>query len=234
MKVMVILISLLIGIACTHQPPSDSNTSDVTYSIHTSLPQSVDTAARYLFYLHGGIVQQQGAHAVSPHYGPYKYLDILDSLKAQGFYVISEVRPKMVTDSMYTILLSQQIDTLLERGVTADHISVVGASLGAYITYEAAAIVQNESIKYALLGFCNAHVLEYYRSLPLYPKGRFLSIFERSDDKKSCATLFAQATPGQTFSEIALSMSNSHAFLYQPFDEWVAPLVHWIKETPPQ
>lgn len=47
----------------------------------------------YIFYLHGAIVQQQGADAVSSAYGKYEYRNIVTTLSKNGHTVISEVRP---------------------------------------------------------------------------------------------------------------------------------------------
>ncbi|MBZ0099623.1 MAG: hypothetical protein K8F30_11090, partial [Taibaiella sp.] len=57
---------------------------------------------KYVFYLHGAIVQQQGENAVSSTYGKYMYRAIVDSLKKNGFIVISEVRPKDATFDGYS------------------------------------------------------------------------------------------------------------------------------------
>ena len=59
----------------------------------SNVPLNPDTSIIHLFYLHGGIVQEQGVNAVSEYYGKYEYLAILDSLSRRGFYVISEARP---------------------------------------------------------------------------------------------------------------------------------------------
>lgn len=65
--------------------------SVLSQSANGFLPDNIEPGEHYLFYLHGGIVQQQGVNAVSQYYGAYKYLDILDSLSTRGFNVISEV-----------------------------------------------------------------------------------------------------------------------------------------------
>ena len=40
-----------------------------------------------IFYLHGKILEEQGANAVSREYGAYQYQAILDSFRANGFDV---------------------------------------------------------------------------------------------------------------------------------------------------
>ena len=63
-------------------------------SIGSTVPQEIKLDHYYIFYLHGGIVQAQGPNAISEYYGPYKYQDILEAFKDQGYDVISEVRQK--------------------------------------------------------------------------------------------------------------------------------------------
>jgi hypothetical protein len=110
----VLILSSLIG--CTGAPINPAPTSIPTRDEpaptslkntlipNTSLPQSsladfefpvsIDPAKRYLFYLHGKIVEDQGIPAISPDYGEYEYLPILGKLRGHDFVVISEQRPK--------------------------------------------------------------------------------------------------------------------------------------------
>ena len=61
-------------------------------SVSSALPAKLSPADRYLFYLHGGVVTVLGNNAINqsvPEWGPYEYLNILDSLRKRGFYIIS-------------------------------------------------------------------------------------------------------------------------------------------------
>src|SRR5258705_3601768 len=83
--------------------------SSYSQTISSSLPPKIDHSGKWLFYLHGAIVQDQGINAISKEFGPYKYLDILDTLKNRGFNVISEARPKDTRPGDYAEKVSQQI-----------------------------------------------------------------------------------------------------------------------------
>jgi hypothetical protein len=63
-------------------------------AILSRAPDHPNVRGRYLFYLHGRIIEEQGARAVSPDYGRYEYAAILQRLSGEGFTVISEVRPR--------------------------------------------------------------------------------------------------------------------------------------------
>ena len=102
----------------------------------SNLAGNIDSTGVYLFYLHGGIVQEQGANAVSIDFGRYEYHAILDSFKKQGFHVISEVRPRGTQEINYAKKVCKQIDSLLIKGVSPKNIIVVGASQGGFITID--------------------------------------------------------------------------------------------------
>ena len=102
-------------------------------SISSFLPHQIARSGNYLFYLHGGVVTVLGNNAINqsmPEWGPYEYLNILDSLRSRGFYIISENRKDGIEDSVYVDKISNQIDTLFKAGVNSQNILIVGASAG--------------------------------------------------------------------------------------------------------
>ena len=74
---------------------SISNT--IGQTISTVIPKKVDTSKKYLFYLHGGVVQEYGVNAVSKDYGPYEYVKILDTLAAMDILLLVKGDPKVLT-----------------------------------------------------------------------------------------------------------------------------------------
>ena len=102
-------------------------------NIRHDLPSNINPAGYYMFYLHGGVVTVKGDNAINdpvPQFGPYQYSRILDTLRAHGFYVISERRMPGVDDSVYVKKVALQVDTLLKAKVPARNIILVGASAG--------------------------------------------------------------------------------------------------------
>jgi hypothetical protein len=207
------ILSLLVSSFCNGQ------------IISSSLPRPIIRSANYLFYLHGAIVQEQGANAVSKDFGPYKYLDILDTFKFRGFYVISEVRPKETEIEGYGTKIKNQVDSLLNSGVPPSRITIVGASIGAYMTVDAAIKLQNPNLNYVLLGMCRPDTYKDYSDKKLC--GNFLSIYESSDTHGSCEKLFHQKNCGGKFKEVMINTGKNHGFLYQPYKDWVDPLVQF-------
>lgn len=199
-------------------------------SVSPMIPANPDTTQTFLFYLHGGIVQEQGINAVSPYYGKYEYLAILDSLSSKGYHVISEARPKGTEVKDYALKVKNQVDTLLSEGVAAENIVIVGASLGAYIAMETALQLKHPAIRYIIIGLCSVYARNYFGEYRVTYKGHFLSIYERSDSKGSCKAIFPPSSENLHFEEIELNTGLDHAFLYKPYKAWVQPVVNWVEQ----
>src|SRR5215203_7431607 len=85
--------------------------TSVGQSISSFLPAKIIQSERFLFYLHGAVVTRFGNNAITqsmPEWGPYEYLNILDSLRVRGFNIISENRKEGVDDSVYAAKISLQ------------------------------------------------------------------------------------------------------------------------------
>jgi hypothetical protein len=197
-------------------------------TITPSDTKDINVAAIYLFYLHGGIVQEYGAKAVSPYYGSYEYTAILDTLDNYGFHVISEVRPKGTTEVEYAEKVKYQVDSLLASGISPKQVVVVGASAGAYIALEVALTLRNPAVNFVVIGLCSTYARNYFAPKKQKLYGKFLSIYEVSDSKGSCQEIFSDV---KSFKEVALTMGIDHAFLFKPYDEWIKPLVEWVEHA---
>lgn len=194
-------------------------------------PTIIDPAGLYVFYLHGAIVQEKGPYAVSEYYGAYEYFPILSALSNYGYHVISEVRPRGTVELAYAEKLSKEIQQLLSSGVPPQNITVVGASMGAYITLDLAHLLQQQQINYALLGLCSDYAINYFSSFKDRLCGNFLSIYEASDSKGSCKKILDSPACKKGYQEIKLNMGIDHAFLYKPYKEWLIPLTEWINKS---
>lgn len=198
-------------------------------TINTSVPRNIDKAGRYMFYLHGRIVEEQGANAVHPVFGEYKYLDILDSLKKYKFHVISEVRPKNTNEILYAEKVVKQIDTLIKAGVSPKNIFIFGASKGAFITLWVSAKANNNKLNFVVMGICSEEITKEFGSQIIC--GNFLSIHESSDDfATSCVGLLENRKCVTGFQEVKLTLNNKHGFLYKPYNEWMIPLMNWANK----
>lgn len=184
-----------------------------------------DPAAHYLFYLHGRIVEEQGAAARHPEFGPYQYREIVRAFADSGFVVISEMRRPNTDVSTYADSVARQIRRLIAGGVPETHIAVVGGSKGAGIAMLVSDRVA-KSIRYVILAGCNG--------IPANPPklhGDVLSIYEESDSLgRSCGGIFAQSPDLATSGEIRLQTGFKHGFIYRPLAEWVGPAMAWARK----
>jgi len=198
--------------------------------IQHDLPDTIDAAGYYLFYLHGGVVTNKGDNAINdpvPQFGPYQYSRILDTLRAHGFYVISERRFPGVDDSVYARKIVQQIDTLLKANVPARDIILVGASAGTDIVLQVAGRLKNKQMKYVLMGGCWPDEYKNWLNVPL--TGSFLSIIESTDPHGTCKKIFETHKEIKDHYEIKLETGLNHGFLYKPYEAWLNPLVQWFQ-----
>ena len=70
-----------------------STSTAIAQSISSYVPQKIEKSEKYLFYLHGAVVTIFGNNAINqsmPEWGPYEYLNILDSLRSRGINIINE------------------------------------------------------------------------------------------------------------------------------------------------
>ncbi len=194
-----------------------------------------EAAPRHLIYLHGRIVQeQQNARPRHPEFGYYELERILATLRARGFVVTGEIRPKDAPLMASADRVVEQIRVLLASGVPASRITVVGGSMGAAIALRASLQLQNPAVRYCVLGACLS------QTFPLLlaehgakPEGRILAIREKSDETSEPCPAWSGATDPKAplvVRELLLDTGLRHGFLYRPLPEWVEPVVEWAKE----
>jgi hypothetical protein len=212
--------------------PQASSPSELT---KYEFPNSIEPSDQYLFYLHGKIIEDQGIPAVSPDYGEYEYEAILERLSGFGFVVISEQRPKNTDGVKYARKVVAQIKALLEAGVPAKNITVLGVSKGSYIAIFASHFLENDEVNYVLLGSCHPDEIELLKQNQITLHGNILSIFDSVDKYAgSCEELFLLSESNGGLSrhdEIVLNIGTGHGILYQPLDEWILPTVDWANKN---
>jgi hypothetical protein len=214
--------------------PKESPTADEIEIEAVAFPDVIDPAKRYMFYLHGKILEDQGIPAVSPEFGEYQYKEILWTLQSYGFEVISELRPKDADGWEFAQRTARQVSELLKAGVPSGSITVVGASKGATIAVVASHLVRNPEVNYVLLGTCHPTLVEEWKQGGLNLTGNVLSIYDVADDEYSgsCEELLslAQGKGLNHHDELVLQVGTGHGILYQPLPEWVLPTVKWANQ----
>ncbi len=219
-------------------PPRETPTPTLPPTLTPGLssfafPTNIDPKVRYLFYLHGKIIEDQGLPAISPEYGQYRYIEILETLQNYGFDVISEQRAKDADAEAYARRVVAQVEVLLDSGVPSGSITIVGASKGAAIAMVISDLLAEPEANYVLLGACNATTTTELVQQGVLLSGNVLAISDSSDEYAgSCEDLFAMSE-GQRltrYAEIILQIGTGHGILYAPLREWVVPTVKWASQ----
>jgi hypothetical protein len=193
-----------------------------------TLPHPISRKAKYLFYLHGGVVTDLGDMAVNPgapEWGPYEYRRILDSLRNRNVNVISEVRKTGVDEGAYVNKISAQIDSLLKKHVRVENILVIGASSGWDIALRVSDKQKNPMLHFVAMGGCWPDTYKEYPNLDL--TGHFLSLIEKTDPHGTCLKVFEKRPHTASYREITLNTGLSHGFLYKGYSAWINPVMDW-------
>ncbi len=184
-------------------------------------------AQKYVFYLHGKIVEDQGLNATNPLFGKYEYENILTKFKEEHFTVISECRKVNTDVKEYAYKVVQEIDSLLKKGAQPGDITVVGASKGSVICMYVSTYLNNPNVNFVFMSSCNDYVASSYADINF--SGNILSIYEKSDKgNQSCEAFKGKSTrPVPHYKELQINTGLQHGYLYKPIPEWMTPVTKW-------
>ena len=187
---------------------------------------SFDRNSRFIIYLHGKIIEDEGVNAEHPEHGRYEYFETLSFLATSGGQIISEVRPSGADVFEYAEEVTGWITHLLDAGVSPQNISIVGFSKGAGIAILASDMLKNPDINLVLIGICGDEI-NTMTNVSL--SGRVLSLFETSDEfGGSCQDLAARSPGISDFKEISFSTGEGHGAFYQAESFWLDAVLEWI------
>ena len=222
-----LLVVALVSFECVAQNIGrQTNLTEKPGAALSDVPVNVDRKARYLFYLHGYIVEAGNRRPTSPRFGVYEYDQILESLNRGGLVVISEARKQDREIEPYAKKVEAQVRQLLKAGVPPNHITIVGASQGSWIAMLASTSLENRHLNFVFIAACSANE-DFLKSINLH--GNVLSIYDKSDLPQSCENYRKDATGINDWKEVALDTGLKHGFIYRPMPEWTEPTIAWAK-----
>ncbi|QGY39663.1 hypothetical protein GM415_05870 [Pseudodesulfovibrio cashew] len=198
--------------------------------------KTANTTDKYLFYLHGAILEETGKNGVSPRYGPYLYDNIVKEYEDRGLVVIEEVRGR-VNPYRYADRIIGQIRRLKAAGVPPDNITVAGFSKGGHIALLIASSLGDPAVGFVIMAGCGhgqgGYLFDQFlkRKRGARLKGRLYSIYAGSDMVAgSCRQATAQSSgKGLTFRETRIKSNKGHGLFYQPRPEWIQPTAIFAK-----
>jgi len=202
----------------------------IAAELYSDFPEEINPEERYVFYLHGLIVEGNDPRPKHQDFGIYEFPEIKNAIFNEGdFNLIAHHRPANTNINSYVEALEGWVSTLLSAGVNPSRITLVGFSRGSHLAAFVAGKLNETGINTALLASCiNGDVPT---ETPLYLGGHFLSIYEESDVMGSCTTLGGRSRNIASFKEISISTGLAHGAFFQPLQEWLVPLKKWIRET---
>lgn len=195
--------------------------------IYSNLPKQIDKNGKYVFYLHGSIVEGDNPRPFYSKFGFYEYEEIKSKLADHSeFYLIAHHRPAKTDAIEYSEKLESWVITLINSGVNPKNITLVGFSKGGIITLYASSQLNKYAINTVVLASCTDSWINKEESINL--AGNFLSVYETTDVPGSCKALANRSGKLNSFKEIAISTGKGHGAFWKPLPEWITPLKKWI------
>jgi len=185
-------------------------------------------AQHYVFFLHNKFIEENFLNDSHPEYGKAEYFQIVSAFKRRGLTVISEIRPRNTDVHDYAAKVAGQIDSLLQNGAKASHITVIGTSKGGYIAQYTSSLLKNPEVNYVFIGSCDEE--DVAKKPDINFSGNILSIYEKSDTPHSCQNMKTKSENAVgRFEEIELNTGLKHGFLFKAMPEWIDPASKWAK-----
>lgn len=202
----------------------------------SDVPASPDRNAHYLFYLHGGFLEMHPDGTVNPRLGKaYDWSGNINALAAHGVVVISEIRDRDTRPPEYARKVVSQIERLIAAGVPARRITVSGHSKGGAIANIVAGMAQNGELGFVNMAGCGAGP-RFGRQFERFTKrrgselqGRFLSLYDDSDDIAGSCRPLVEAGATIEFSEKVFSTGQGHGLFYGPDKRWIDAIAAFAK-----
>ena len=204
-------------------------TPAVAGTVATDVPDTIDTSARYLFYMHGFAIEQGGPRARS-----YDYSGILNELAKRGFIVIGEERNRVKND-VYAEKVAGQVRKLLAVGVPAKNITVAGHSKGGMITMLVMPTLANPEIAYVNFAGCGMEGsgfgghLQFARNRASMARGQLLSAYDKSDQIAGSCKSALDKMSNADVTERVLEIGGGHELFYTPKAQWLDILQAWAE-----
>jgi hypothetical protein len=197
--------------------------------LYTQFPTEINPGERYVFYLHGLIVEGDNPRPKHPKFGTYEFVKIKETLFEEGnFNLIAHHRPANTNIDSYAEILEAWVHRLVDAGVKPSKITLVGFSRGSHLVAFASNKLNELGINIALLASCMEGDIP--TKPPLELRGNLFSAYETSDVMGTCEKLAANSKL-TSFKEISLSTGLAHGAFFLPLPEWVVPLKEWIDKT---
>jgi len=204
--------------------------SAIAGEIFWRFPNTISPSERYLFYVHGKIMETEGVSPISPRFGHYQFHRIVTRLAKGKANVIARVRHGKTDPNAEAFRLTNEIRYMLKNGVPADHISVAGFSKGGYITLLTAKRLQSSDIRYIVMAGCTNAIVDGSDKIADGLQGTIMSMNDATDDLGfSCRPLFERSPQLAASMDVTFQTGKGHGLFYRPDPTWIEPLLQWVE-----
>ena len=207
-------------------------------AIHKDVPDKVDPKKRYLIYLHGAWPESHALSEPHPKRGMFEYEKILAGLAERDFEVISELRVEKTNPRRYArTRVIPQIQSLIDKGVPANRVTVVGFSKGGGMVLTLLSLAKQTEVNFVNLAGCGkGQFRRAYDSVlandAAKMQGRMLSLYDEAETiAGTCQEAAALATRLKMTEEI-LKIGKGHASFYSPHPAWLNRISTWAGGKP--
>lgn len=206
-----------------------STLSAVAGDILQKAPENLPKDGRYIFYIHGRIIEKEGPNAVSSRFGPYAFHDITAALAAEDADIIAEIRHGDTNVFDYAKTAAQTIREMIGAGVDPANITVAGFSKGGYTTLLIARELQNPAVNFVIMAGCVKGIVEGKDRNADGLKGRILSLVGDSDEFAFSCQPLIERNPAVTDYREIIYPGADHGRFYRPDTVWIDPLLSWSR-----
>jgi hypothetical protein len=186
-----------------------------------------EPSEKYIFFLHNRFLETNQLDAIHPEYGRVEYNEILQKFRNNDFTVVSEKRTSNVNALDYAETIHQQIDSLFNKGVLPNHITVVGTSKGGYIAQYVSTIANNPELNFVFIGSFRKSDMVQIPDINFC--GNILNIYEKSDPAGVSAVSRKDTSSCEInhYKDVELNTGLRHGFLFKALDVWMQPAMDW-------
>ena len=194
--------------------------------------QNLETEKDYIFFIHNKFLEENPDGAFAKDYNVNaEYNEILKPFRKDGFIVISEKRKPNTNGIEYAEKVVHQIDSLIQKGIKPNHITVIGTSKGGYIAQFVSTFAKNPNLNFVFIGSFQDTDIKEMPTINFC--GNILTIYEKSDVFGVTAVKRKETSKLKInqFKEIELNTGLKHGFLYIASEEWLKPSKMWAKRN---
>lgn len=205
-------------------------------NVASDIPFHPKPEEHYLFYQHGKLIEQNGIPTSHIKHGSYDFHEILNTFSYRGFQVIAELRATNASIHGHAFRLARKINSLIDKGVAPNNITLVGLDKGGRIALVTSSYVGNSEINYVIINGCysnDSKVRQFIKKHELKPAGRILDLrLEVNRKTGPCSAFYANQEEVVESRELIFSVNTESGLFFKAESKWIDPVVAWALEKP--